>query len=217
MSLWHEKRSGNIIDIGGLINEYALHQPTMENTHQPDNKIQKDLPEVPTEENRPDLESFDTLTGTEESKIPAELKKAQEDLAESKDKYLRLYSEFENFRRRTSKEKLELIQTANEQLVKVMLPVIDDFERAEKAFQGSSSKEMEGFLLIYNKFKKILEQTGVKRMEAKGTNFDADLHEAITQLPAPDESQKGKVLEVVENGYLLGDKVVRHAKVVVGN
>jgi molecular chaperone GrpE len=76
---------------------------------------------------------------------------------------------------------------------------------------------MEGFLLIYNKFKKILEQTGVKRMEAKGTSFDADLHEAITQLPAPNESQKGKVLEVVEQGYLLGDKVVRHAKVVVGN
>jgi molecular chaperone GrpE len=188
----------------------------MEN-NQPDNEVQKDIPEVPTGENRPDLESFDTLTGTDESKNQAELKKAQEDLAESKDKYLRLYSEFENFRRRTAKEKLELIQTANEQLVKVMLPVIDDFERAEKAFQGSGSKEMEGFLLIYNKFKKILEQTGVKQMEAKGTNFDADLHEAITQLPAPDESQKGKVIEVVENGYLLGDKVVRHAKVVVGN
>jgi len=189
----------------------------MENTNQPDNETQKDT-ELQTEEKRQEnLESFETLTGTEASKGQAELIKAQEDLAEAKDKYLRLYSEFENFRRRTSKEKLELIQTANEQLVKVMLPVIDDFERAEKAFQGSESKEMEGFLLIYNKFKKILEQTGVKRMEAKGTNFDADLHEAITQLPAPDESQKGKVLEVVEQGYLLGDKVVRHAKVVVGN
>src|SRR5688572_14750134 len=188
----------------------------MENTNQPDNEAQKDNTTVQAE-GQDNLESFETLTGTEESKIQAELKKAQEDLAEAKDKYLRLYSEFENFRRRTAKEKGELIQTANEQLVKVMLPVIDDFERAEKAFQGSGSKEMEGFLLIYNKFKKILEQTGVKKMEAKGTHFDADLHEAITQLPAPDESQKGKVLEVVENGYLLGDKVVRHAKVVVGN
>ena len=187
----------------------------MENTNQPDNETQKE--NTTAQADGQDLESFETLTGTEESKNQSELKKAQEDLAESKDKYLRLYSEFENFRRRTAKEKLELIQTANESLVKVMLPVIDDFERAEKAFQGSESKEMEGFLLIYNKFKKILEQTGVKRMEAKGTNFDADLHEAITQLPAPDESQKGKVLEVVEQGYLLGDKVVRHAKVVVGN
>lgn len=187
----------------------------MENTNQPENETQKENTTAQGEGQ--DLESFETLTGTEESKSQAELKKAQDDLAEAKDKYLRLYSEFENFRRRTAKEKLELIQTANEQLVKVMLPVIDDFERAEKAFQGSESKEMEGFLLIYNKFKKILEQTGVKRMEAKGTSFDADLHEAITQLPAPNESQKGKVLEVVEQGYLLGDKVVRHAKVVVGN
>jgi molecular chaperone GrpE len=189
----------------------------MENKHQPDQENQKEA-ELQTEETRQDnVDSFETLTGTDDSKNQAELKKMQEDLAEAKDKYLRLYSEFENFRRRTAKEKLELIQTANEQLVKVLLPVIDDFERAEKAFQGTESKEMEGFLLIYNKFKKILEQTGVKKMEAKGTSFDADLHEAITQLPAPDESQKGKVLEVAEQGYLLGDKVVRHAKVVVGN
>jgi len=189
----------------------------MENTQQPEHEIQKDTPEVQLEESRQDnLESFETLTGTDEPKIQSELKKVQEDLAEAKDKYLRLYSEFENFRRRTAKEKLELIQTANEQLVKAMLPVIDDFERAEKAFQGTESKEMEGFLLIYNKFKKILEQTGVKPMEAKGTDFNPDLHEAITQLPSPDETQKGKVLNVVEQGYLLGDKVVRHAKVVVG-
>ncbi len=190
----------------------------MDNTHQPDNETQKTTPEVQTAESSLDNpESFDTLTGTEESKIQAELKKAHEDLADAKDKYLRLYSEFENFRRRTSKEKLELIQTANEQLVKAMLPVIDDFERAEKAFQGTEHKEMEGFLLIYNKFKKILDQTGVKAMEAKGTDFNPDLHEAITQLPAPDDSLKGKILEVVEHGYLLGDKVVRHAKVIVGN
>jgi len=188
----------------------------MENIQQPDNETQKDTILQPGGNEQHNLESFETLTGTDASKGQAELIKAQEDLAEAKDKYLRLYSEFENFRRRTAKEKLELIQTANEQLVKVILPVIDDFERAEKAFQGTESKEMEGFLLIYNKFKKILEQTGVKLMEAKGKNFDADLHEAITQLPAPDESQKGKVLEVVEQGYLLGDKVVRHAKVVVG-
>lgn len=185
----------------------------MENNQPNDQEIQKENPEGQLES----PESFDTLSGSEDPKIQLELKKAHEDLAEAKDKYLRLYSEFENFRRRTAKEKLELIQTASEQIVKEMLPVIDDFERAEKAFQGSESKEMEGFLLIYNKFKKIVEQTGVKQMEAKGSNFDADLHEAITQLPAPSDSLKGKVLEVVEQGYLLGDKVVRHAKVVVGS
>jgi molecular chaperone GrpE len=185
----------------------------MENNQPKDQEIQKENPEVQLDS----PESFDTLTGTDDPKIQIELKKTHEDLAEAKDKYLRLYSEFENFRRRTAKEKLELIQTASEQIVKVLLPVIDDFERAEKAFQGSESKEMEGFLLIYNKFKKILEQTGVKQMEAKGSNFDADLHEAITQLPAPNDSQKGKILEVVEQGYLLGDKVVRHAKVIVGS
>jgi molecular chaperone GrpE len=166
------------------------------------------------EQNSP--ESFETLTGSDEPKIQIELKKAQDDLAEAKDKFLRLYSEFENFRRRTSKEKLEMISSANEQVVKSLLPVLDDFERAEKAFQGTETKELEGFLLIYTKFKKTLEQTGLKPMIAKGTDFDPDIHEAITQLSAPDESQKGKVLEEVEKGYLLGDKVLRHAKVVVG-
>lgn len=146
-----------------------------------------------------------------------ELKKAQAEVTEAKDKYIRLYSEFENFRRRTAKEKLEMIQSANEKLVNAFLPIIDDFERAEKAFNGSESKEMEGFLLIYTKFKKILEQAGIKVMEAKGTAFDPDLHEAITQVPAPNEKLKGKVIEVVEQGYLLNDKVIRFAKVVVGN
>lgn len=152
-----------------------------------------------------------------ESTGTTDLKKAQDELADAKDKYLRLYSEFENFRRRTAREKLELIQSANEKLVNAFLPIIDDFERAEKAFKGSESKEMEGFLLIYNKFKKILDQAGVKVMEAKGSDFNPDLHEAITQVPAPNESMKGKVMEVVENGYLLNDKVIRFAKVVVGS
>ncbi|HMV08316.1 MAG TPA: nucleotide exchange factor GrpE [Cyclobacteriaceae bacterium] len=152
-----------------------------------------------------------------ESTGTTDLKKAQDELADAKDKYLRLYSEFENFRRRTAREKLDLIQSANEKLVNAFLPIIDDFERAEKAFKGSESKEMEGFLLIYNKFKKILDQAGVKVMEAKGSDFNPDLHEAITQVPAPNESMKGKVMDVVENGYLLNDKVIRFAKVVVGS
>ena len=129
-----------------------------------------------------------------------------------------MYSEFENFRRRTAKEKLDLIQSANEQLIKTLLPVIDDFDRAEKSFRDKNDKELEGFFLIHSKFKKILEQAGVKIMDVKaGSDFNADLHEAITQIPAPDEKLKGKVVDVVEPGYLLNDKVIRFAKVVVGS
>jgi molecular chaperone GrpE len=189
----------------------------MDNTYSTDPEIQKENPEIQTEA-QPNPESFETLNGTDESKVQAELKQFQNDLADAKDKYLRLYSEFENFRRRTAKEKLDLIQAANEKLVVNLLPVVDDFERAEKAFQGTESKELEGFLLIYNKFKKTLEQTGVKPMDVQqGSDFNADVHEAITQIPAPDEKLKGKVVDVVEKGYLLNEKVIRFAKVVVGN
>ena len=148
----------------------------------------------------------------------AELQKLQAEIAEQKDKFIRLYSEFENFRRRTAKEKLEMIQSANEQLIKTLLPVADDFERAEKSFKEKDDKDLEGFFLIYNKFKKTLDQAGVKVMDLHpGSDFDADLHEAITQIPVADEALKGKVVDVVENGYLLNDKVIRHAKVVVGS
>ncbi|WKZ59997.1 MAG: nucleotide exchange factor GrpE [Cyclobacteriaceae bacterium] len=191
----------------------------MENNPQTEQDLQKEtMPEGPegvTPEDSP--ESFETLNGGDESKFQSEIKKLQDELAEAKDKYLRLYSEFENFRRRTSKEKLEMIQVANEQLVVSLLPVMDDFERAEKAFQGTESKELEGFMLIYNKFKKTLEQSGVKPMDIKpGADFDADVHEAITQVPAPEEKLKGKIVDVVERGYVLNDKVIRYAKVVVG-
>jgi len=142
-------------------------------------------------------------------------KKIQDELAEAKDKYLRLYAEFENYRRRTSREKLELIQGANESLIRALLPVLDDFDRAEKAFREANHKEAEGLLLIHNKYKKVLEQHGVKAMEV-GDVFNPDLHEAISQLSVSDQGLKGKIIEVVEKGYMLGDKVVRFAKVVVG-
>jgi len=190
----------------------------MDNTQQTDQDIQKENPEIQAENNENTPESFETLNGSDESKVQAELKQFQYDLADAKDKYLRLYSEFENFRRRTAKEKLELIQAANEKLVVTLLPVLDDFERAEKAFQGTESKELEGFLLIYNKFKKVMDQTGIKPMDLKaGSDFNADLQEAITQIPVADEKLKGKVVDVVEKGYLLNEKVIRFAKVVVGN
>lgn len=150
--------------------------------------------------------------------VPSELDQAKADLAEAKDKYLRLYSEFENFRRRTAKERLELIGTANKELMADLVPVLDDFERAAKALAEKSDVEAakEGIDLIYQKLKKTLESKGLKRMEvAKGADFDGDLHEAITQIPTGDELA-GKVVDVVENGYFLNEKVVRFAKVVTG-
>jgi molecular chaperone GrpE len=169
----------------------------MENTKEAEKQVEEPATETPkVEENAP-------------------VAKLQDELAESKDKYLRLYAEFENHRRRTAKEKLEMIQAANEQLIKALLPVVDDFERAEKSLKELSEKDASGVLLIYNKLKKVLDQFGVKSMDAKG-DFNADLHEAITQVPVQDESQKGKIVDVVEKGYLINDKVIRFAKVVVG-
>jgi molecular chaperone GrpE len=166
-------------------------------------------------DNLPESSAEETKNAKEEQ---GDVAKLQSELAEQKDKYIRLYSEFDNFRRRTAKEKLEMIQSANEQLLKALLPVIDDFERAEKSFKDKDSKELEGFFLIYNKFKKTLDQYGVKVMEAgSGSEFNPDLHEAITQIPAPDEKLKGKIVDVVERGYLLNEKVIRFAKVVVGS
>lgn len=159
----------------------------------------------------------ENLTVQEEQPVENEQQKLQNEIAEQKDKYLRLYSEFENFRRRTAKEKLELIQSANEQLVKALLPVADDFERAEKTYD-KNDKAFEGFFLISNKFKKTLEQNGVRPMGIeRGSSFNADIHEAITQIPAPEESLKGKIVEVIEKGYLLNEKVIRFAKVVIGS
>ncbi|MEH0158318.1 nucleotide exchange factor GrpE [Limibacter armeniacum] len=145
------------------------------------------------------------------------------DLAEMKDKYLRLYSDFENFRRRTAKEKLDFMKTANEDLIVSLLAVVDDFERAQKHASGDEENEAlnsfkQGVDLIQNKLVSLLENKGLKSMEnPTGKEFDMDKHEAITQIPAPSEDLKGKVVDTVEKGYLLNDKVIRYAKVVVGS
>lgn len=146
---------------------------------------------------------------------------AESGLAEMKDKYLRLYSDFENYRRRTSKEKVDFLKTANEDLLKDLLPVLDDFDRAN-ASMGEDPKDTkavkEGFDIIHNKLTKTLTAKGLKPMgDLKGVDFDTELHEAITQIPAPEESLKGKIVDVVEQGYWLEDKVIRFAKVVVGS
>ncbi|MFT6866303.1 MAG: molecular chaperone GrpE [Cyclobacteriaceae bacterium] len=165
-------------------------------------------------------ESVENVEAEEVAEEPelSEVDQLKSDLAEAKDKYLRLYSEFENFRRRTSKEKLELIGSANKDLMADMIPVIDDFERAMKALDATSDADAakEGMTLIFNKFQKTLEAKGLKKMEIKkGTEFNPDLHEAITQIPA-EKKLVGKVVDVVEQGYFLNDKVVRFAKVVTG-
>lgn len=133
-----------------------------------------------------------------------------EKLATLNDKYLRLYSEYENYRKRTNLEKADLLLNGSREMMKAILPVIDDFERA-LAVKGDD----EGVQLIYNKMMKILEQKGLKAMESKGEKFDEGLHEAVTQIPAPAPEQKGMVIDVVEKGYYLNGKVLRYAKVVV--
>ena len=146
------------------------------------------------------------------------LQKLQDELAEAKDKYVRLYAEFDNYRRRTAKEKLELIRNAGEELIVALLPVVDDFERAAKSNANKAASEAEGYLLIQAKLKKILDQYGLSVMNTSpGEDFNPDLHEAITQVAAAEEKLKGKIVDTTENGYLLKDKVIRHAKVVIGN
>ena len=144
--------------------------------------------------------------------------KLRDELAQANDKYLRLYAEFDNFRRRTTKERVELLQSAGKEVIVSMLPVLDDFERALRAMETATDviPIKEGVALVQNKLKHILTAKGLKEMTTKGLAFDPELHEAITNIPAGDE-MKGKVVDELEKGYFLNDKVARFAKVVVGS
>lgn len=157
--------------------------------------------------------------GTTAEKAPSAEEKLKEELAAANDKYLRLFAEFDNFRRRTARERQETIITAGKEIIVSLLPVLDDFERAFKSMETATDAVavQAGVELIYSKLNNILAQKGLKPMEAIGEPFDADLHEAITNVPAPNENLKGKVLDEMEKGYYLGDKVVRFAKVIVGS
>ncbi len=160
------------------------------------------------------LDDIENETGSEESK---ELT-PEEKIAELNDRFLRLYAEFDNYRKRTNKEKIDLISNANQGVLTDLLPIMDDFERA--ILNNETAEDIaivkEGFHLIFNKFRGILEAKGLKAMNAKGESFDSELHEAIANVPAPSENEKGKVIDDVEKGYFLNDKVIRYAKVVVG-
>ena len=144
--------------------------------------------------------------------------KTAAELSEMKDKYLRLYAEFDNYRKRTMREREELIKTAAESAIKSMLSTLDDFERAIKAAKSSNEESsiLEGIILIYEKMFKTLEQQGLKIMESDGEEFNPDLHEALTKIPVPTDELKGKVIETIEKGYYLREKIIRYAKVVVG-
>lgn len=154
-------------------------------------------------------------TATEEL---TELEKLQAELDEAKDKYVRLVAEFDNFRKRSAKERIDLTMTAGKDIILAMLEVLDDCDRAEKQMDQDEDVESikEGTKLVFHKLRNTLEQKGVKQMESIGKEFDPELHEAITEIPAPDEEQQGKIMDVVQEGYYLNNKLIRHAKVVVG-
>jgi len=186
----------------------------------------EDINEVNTENTTPEEQAENPLAdelnvSAEEVEVnaPSAESKLKEELAQANDKYLRLYAEFDNYKRRTTKERVELLQTAGKEVIVSLLTVLDDFERAAKAMENSTDVNAvkEGVALVQSKLKGILSQKGLKEMETKGTAFDADIHEAITSIPAPTDDLKGKVVDELEKGYYLNDKVVRFAKVVVGN
>ncbi len=160
-----------------------------------------------------------TADETTENKAKNEAEALKNEVGELKDKYLRLYSEFDNYRKRTAKERSDLLKTANEEVISSLIPVLDDFERALKAVNesGEANPLKEGVNLIHAKLYRTLESKGLKPMDVLGKEFNSELMEAITTSPAPSEAQKDKVIDVLEKGYCLNDKVIRFAKVVIGS
>lgn len=186
-------------------------------------KVKEEEPNVEetlnnAEEQPQDEQAENAAPMTHEEELEKELETAQETIEEQKDKYLRLSAEFDNYRKRTMKEKAELILNGGEKSLSSILPVVDDFERAIKTMETATDVQAvkEGVELIYNKFMATLAQNGVKVIETKDQPLNTDYHEAIAVIPAPSEAQKGKILDCVQTGYTLNDKVLRHAKVVVG-
>ena len=165
------------------------------------------------------IEEAEEKASEKEEDAPASEKEdLKADLEKEKDKFLRLFAEFENYKRRTSKERVEMFKTASQDVIVSMLPVLDDFDRALNEINKAKDKNLlKGVELIHNKFKETLRSKGLEQMEIEeGEPFDADVHEAITQIPAPNEELKGKIVDVVEKGYKLGDRIIRYPKVVTG-
>ena len=178
------------------------------------NKKEKSV-EAPSETAQETVETIEE-PNVEELSVEEQL---QEQLGQEKDKFLRLFAEFENYKKRTSKERIELFKTASQDVIIALLPILDDFERALLHIEDDKEAEelRKGVLLIYNKLLQVLQQKGLSKIEiSKGDAFDADHHEAVTQIPAPTDDMKGKIIDVVEKGYKLGDKIIRFPKVVIG-
>lgn len=188
---------------------------TKDNVQEEKNTDNTEITEnVETNENAAQNNDANTETQAEED----ELSLLKKELHEMKDKHLRLFAEFENYKKRTLKEKIDLLNSAAEDTLSVLLPVLDDFDRAKKSAEQENSKEVfsEGVSLVYQKLYATLHQKGLKAMESTGLAFDPELHEAITEIPAPTEDMKGKVIDTIEKGYYLKEKIIRYAKVVVG-
>ena len=184
-----------------------------------DNQESKTEAETQTEQPSAEDKEGETLSKEIETEVNA-AEKLQAETAELKDKLLRLYSDFENYKKRTFRERIELSKMAGVEVILALLPVLDDFERAIKSITTDTQVTdalKEGVNLIYTKFKTLLQQKGLEEMKTDGTVFDSDLHDAVTNAPAPSEDMKGKVVEELEKGYYLNGKVIRHAKVIVGN
>lgn len=189
-------------------------QTTVENTETTlENTVSEEQSETPLKKKR---KRRNPMALKKIKALEEELAKTTAELSEMKDKYLRIYAEFDNYRKRTIKEKEDLIKVASQASIKAILPTLDDFERAIRAAQEAQGEALpEGVVLIYEKLLRNLEAQGLKAMESTGQAFDADLHEALTNVPSPSEEMKGKVLDTVEKGYYLNDKIIRYAKVVV--
>lgn len=169
------------------------------------------------ESNQDSTSEFNEAEGEETAETS--LEKLEKAVASEQDKFLRLFAEFENYKKRTSKERMDLFKTANQEVIVAMLPVVDDFERAMKELSKEQDSELyKGVSLIQNKFIGVLKNKGLEEVVVSaGDTFDSEMHDAITQIPAPDKKMKGKVIDVIEKGFQLGDKIIRHPKVVVGN
>ena len=163
-------------------------------------------------------EAIEEVENEQENHPETETDQLKEELNKEKDKFLRLFAEFENYKRRTGKERMELFKSANQEVLQSLLPVLDDFDRALVEIGKSDDKNLlKGVELIHNKFRETLKSKGLEQMKVKpGDVFDAELHEAVTQIPAPEKKLKGKIVDIVEKGYLLNDRIIRYPKVVTG-
>jgi len=188
------------------------------------NKLKKKLnmtsDETPEQDVNAEVEATEKKTKKKAKKPSSkeQIAELETQVAEAKDKYLRLFAEFENFKKRNMRERLDLLKTAGQDTINKILPVLDDFDRAKKSAEDDSTDEQlsDGVLMVYNKIYSVMGSLGVTAMETTGEVFDAELHEAITEIPAPSVDMKGKIIDTIEKGYHLNDKIIRFAKVVVG-